>query len=86
MFLTARDAIADRVKGLDSGANDYLVKPFSFEELSARLRAMIPQPLWNDQQHAVSSGSDTGLRLSHSPARRQRKSSYQPKNMPCWNI
>lgn len=41
MFLTARDAVSDRVKGLDSGANDYLVKPFSFEELSARLRAMM---------------------------------------------
>lgn len=41
LFLTARDAISDRVKGLDSGANDYLVKPFSFEELTARIRAMI---------------------------------------------
>lgn len=41
MFLTAKDAISDRVRGLDSGANDYLVKPFSFEELSARLRAMM---------------------------------------------
>lgn len=41
LFLTARDAVSDRVKGLDSGANDYLVKPFSFEELSARLRVML---------------------------------------------
>ncbi len=41
LFLTARDAVSDRVKGLDSGANDYLVKPFSFEELMARLRAMM---------------------------------------------
>lgn len=40
LFLTAKDAVSDRVKGLDSGADDYLVKPFSFEELAARLRAM----------------------------------------------
>lgn len=40
LFLTARDAVSERVKGLDSGANDYLVKPFSLEELCARLRAM----------------------------------------------
>ena len=41
LLLTARDAVADRVTGLDSGANDYLVKPFALEELSARLRALI---------------------------------------------
>jgi two-component system OmpR family response regulator len=40
LMLTARDAVADRVAGLDSGADDYLVKPFAIEELSARVRAL----------------------------------------------
>ena len=40
LFLTARDAVADRVKGLDLGADDYLIKPFDFDELLARIRAM----------------------------------------------
>jgi two-component system OmpR family response regulator len=40
LMLTARDAVDDRVRGLDSGADDYLTKPFSFAELSARLRAL----------------------------------------------
>ncbi len=40
LFLTARDAISDRVRGLDHGADDYLCKPFAFEELLARVRAL----------------------------------------------
>lgn len=49
LLLTAKDAVEDRVAGLDSGADDYLVKPFAFPELSARLRALLrrgkPEPV-----------------------------------------
>lgn len=41
LLLTARDAIADRISGLDAGADDYLVKPFAFGELAARVRALL---------------------------------------------
>ena len=41
LMLTARDAVPDRVAGLDGGADDYMVKPFAFEELLARLRALV---------------------------------------------
>ena len=41
LMLTARDGVADRIRGLDAGADDYLVKPFSFGELLARLRALV---------------------------------------------
>ncbi len=44
LMLTARDAIQDRVTGLDAGADDYLVKPFAFAELVARLRALARRP------------------------------------------
>jgi len=60
LMLTARDATADRVAGLDAGADDYLVKPFEFEELQARVRALLrrrpapagaPSPLGLDDLH-----------------------------------
>ena len=52
LFLTARDEIEDRVKGLDLGADDYLVKPFAFEELFARIRVLL--------RKNSSSGEDNG--------------------------
>jgi two-component system OmpR family response regulator len=44
LMLTARDAVTDRVAGLDAGADDYLVKPFAYEELAARLRSITRRP------------------------------------------
>lgn len=45
LLLTARDAVDDRVAGLDAGADDYVVKPFSFSELLARIRALLRRPV-----------------------------------------
>jgi two-component system OmpR family response regulator len=47
LMLTARDAIKDRVRGLDSGADDYLIKPFELSELAARVRALIRRSAGN---------------------------------------
>jgi len=58
LFLTARDAVSDRVRGLDSGADDYLCKPFDYEELLARVRALTRRP-----------GNRTGNVLSHDDLR-----------------
>ena len=54
LMLTARDAVEDRVRGLDAGADDYLVKPFVDEELAARLRALMRRgPLPVRERHTV---------------------------------
>jgi len=48
LILTAKDQLDDKVKGLNSGADDYLVKPFAFEELLARIRALLRRPVKSD--------------------------------------
>jgi two-component system, OmpR family, response regulator MprA len=60
LMLTARDAMADRVKGLDAGADDYLVKPFAYEELLARVRALLRR------RGAVSAATDPRAQLAFS--------------------
>ncbi len=50
LLLTARDAVEDRVRGLDAGADDYLVKPFAFPELEARVRALLRRAPADTQQ------------------------------------
>jgi len=65
LLLTARDAVADRVAGLDAGADDYLVKPFAADELTARLRALLRR---GQAEGVVSYGDlsiDPATRVAH---------------------
>jgi two-component system, OmpR family, response regulator MprA len=64
LMLTARDAVGDRVEGLDAGADDYLVKPFALEELLARVRALLRRavPAADGVLHFADLELDTGTR------------------------
>jgi two-component system, OmpR family, response regulator MprA len=64
LMLTARDAVGDRVEGLDAGADDYLVKPFALEELLARIRALLRRsvPAPDGVLHFADLELDTGTR------------------------
>ena len=68
LMLTARDAIEDRVEGLDGGADDYLTKPFAFPELEARLRALARR----DEQPRPAVLESAGLRLDPAANRVER--------------
>src|SRR5215469_10469256 len=71
LMLTARDTVADRVKGLEIGADDYLVKPFAPEELVARVKALLRRN--QEERHEVlryvDVELDTGTRVAHRGAR-----------------
>lgn len=68
LLLTARDGVDDRVQGLDSGADDYLVKPFAFPELLARLRALLRRPPL--QSDAILQVGDLKMDVSRHEVRR----------------
>jgi two-component system response regulator MprA len=68
LMLTAKDAVPDRVAGLDAGADDYLVKPFSFDELHARIRALLRRV--QPQQQIILRFSDLILDTATREARR----------------
>jgi two-component system response regulator MprA len=69
LLLTARDAVGDRVEGLDAGADDYLPKPFALEELVARLRALLRRSLPSDLAEVLRF-ADLSLDLGSMDARR----------------
>jgi DNA-binding response OmpR family regulator len=71
LVLTARDTLDDRVRGLDSGADDYLVKPFAFAELLARIRALLRRGRASDQLRLSVSDLDLDV-VSRSAARAGR--------------
>ncbi|MBP1749223.1 MAG: heavy metal response regulator transcription factor [Deltaproteobacteria bacterium] len=78
IFLTARDSVDDRVKGLELGADDYLVKPFAFSELLARVRTILRRE--PERQPEVLRISDMEIDLSRHKATRQgRRVDLSPK-------
>ncbi|MBN1137986.1 MAG: response regulator transcription factor [Anaerolineae bacterium] len=72
LMLTAKDAVADRVAGLDAGADDYLVKPFAFNELLARIRALLRRRQAPEGDHVVSLADLTLNSSTHEVTRGDR--------------
>jgi len=75
LMLTARDTTADRIEGLDAGADDYLVKPFHFGELLARIRALQRRPPGTDTSTLVRGG------LALDPSRRELVANGRPVHL-----
>jgi two-component system response regulator MprA len=73
LMLTARDAVSDRVEGLEAGADDYLVKPFDLDELIARLRALLRRTLGTDDRDQLRFADLTLDATAHEARRGERR-------------
>ena len=85
LMLTARDAVPDRVKGLDAGADDYLVKPFALEELGARLRALLRRTGGPVEEHAALRGPRARPGRPHGRTATAARSSSPAPSSCCWS-
>ena len=85
LMLTARDAVDDRVTGLDAGADDYLTKPFAFKELLARLRALTRRATDQPKDVVLQIADLTLDTLTHQVQRGGKRIDLQRKNMLSWS-
>jgi DNA-binding response OmpR family regulator len=82
LILTARDTVDDRIKGLDAGADDYLVKPFDLGELNARLRALLRRAGGQPAPQLAAAGITLDPATVRS-AMAVKRSRSRPGNSPC---
>jgi two-component system copper resistance phosphate regulon response regulator CusR len=78
LFLTARDAVLDRVKGLELGADDYLVKPFAFSELLARVRSILRRTVSTQPEQLQIADMELDL-VRHKATRGRKNLELTPK-------
>ena len=86
IMLTAKDTVEDRVMGLDSGADDYLVKPFEFDELLARLRALGRRSTQKIQQEVIEIGDFTLNRTTKVLMRKDQVIQLSPREFQIFDL